>query len=76
MKRELKFMVVQTNLTHHPRTHKSPLLTGDGVLVANTLDGFYDSFELADDAATSLAEKWPQLDTYVVEVRSARRATK
>lgn len=74
MKSELKYMVVQTNLTHHPRTHKSPLLTGDGVLVANTLDGFYDKIGIAEDAATALAEKWPGLDTYVVEVRSVRRA--
>lgn len=66
----MSFLVVQIAPNVHPRDKRVPAgaFTGDGVLVPVSCDGFYESPQSAHGVAVFLAEKWPHLQTLVVEV--------
>lgn len=73
--RALKFLVIQIHPDASPRMEeiKSNFLTGDGVLVAFSADGYYADRDIAQGVADFLAERHPHLTTHVVEVLSTKR---
>ncbi len=65
-----RFLVVQIMEDASPRMEevKANFLTGDGVLIAATCDGYYDTRQAAETVADYLHGKHPTLQTYVVEI--------
>lgn len=65
-----RFIVLQDAPWLHPRDPKVPrgTLTGDGVLVPVSLDGFYKHVAEAHEVAAYLNEKHPKLRTMVAQV--------
>jgi len=74
--RPLKFMVIQIHpeASPHMAEVKANFLTGDGVLIAATCDGYYANRADAEAVAKMLAERHPALTTHVVEVLSTKGA--
>lgn len=74
IERTLKYMIIQIHPDASPTMPeiKSNFLTGDGVLVAFSADGYYADREMAEAVAQALSEAHPLLDTLVVEVLSLR----
>lgn len=72
--RALKYMVIQVHPDADPNMPEiqSNFLTGSGVLVAFSADGYYADRNDAEGVAEWLAEEHPHLDTLVVEVLSCR----
>lgn len=64
------WLVVQTHLSASPHMKeiKSNFLTGDGTLVAFSLDGYYYDEEAARGVAKYLNETHPHLVTHLLEV--------
>lgn len=63
-----RYLVVQIDMTKHPREVQSPNHTGDGVLFPVSCDGHYSDLASANEVAAFLAEKHPHLRTYVVQI--------
>lgn len=70
----LKYLVIQIHPVASPRMGEvqSNFLTGDGVLVAATADGYYANREVAQGVAGFFSERHPHLTTHVVEVLSTK----
>ena len=65
-----RFIVLQIHpeASPHMAEVKANCLTGDGVLIAATCDGYYANRADADAVAKMLAERHPALATHVVEI--------
>ena len=67
-----RYLVVQVHPSAHPRDEKvnSNFLTGTGVLLPMSADGFYSDFVDANAVAKMLRVEFPSIDVYVAEVVS------
>lgn len=65
-----RFLVVQIvkDASPHMEEVKANFLTRDGVLIAATCDGYYDTQKAAEGVAEYLSGKHPNLQTYVVQI--------
>ena len=66
----LRFLIVQLDMSKHPRDIASEHHIGMGVLFPVSADGFYDSQERAAEVAAFMAECHPELKTLVLEVKA------
>ena len=64
------FLIVQIDMAKHPREIESTHHTGDGVLLPVSCDGHYQTAAAAQSVADYLAERHPNLRTYVVQIVS------
>ena len=68
-----RYIVVQIDMSKHPRTTQSEAHTGDGVLFPVSCDGYYFSAESAEEVAQYLREKSPHLRTHVAKIVDASK---